>query len=126
MIVCLRQITERVEIGHYVLGYLRVSHPWFEVTKPIRQLLLDLIVGICLMIASVAWIGWFLSGLAIQPVKESYQSLKQFTADASHELRNPIATIQTNVQMANRLSPNWRSTLAGDRAFNGKIGQFSQ
>ena len=96
----LRQVTERVEIGHYVLGYLRVSHPWFEVTKPIRQLLLDLIVGICLMIASVAGIGWFLSGLAIQPVKESYQSLKQFTADASHELRNPIATIQTNVQMA--------------------------
>jgi two-component system, OmpR family, manganese sensing sensor histidine kinase len=48
----------------------------------------------------VAAIGWFLSGLAIQPVKESYQSLKQFTADASHELRNPIATIQTNVQMA--------------------------
>ncbi|MFM7884215.1 MAG: sensor histidine kinase [Microcystis panniformis] len=96
----LRQITERVEIDHYVLGYLRVSHPWFEVTKPIRQLLLDLIVGICLMIASVAGIGWFLSGLAIQPVKESYQSLKQFTADASHELRNPIATIQTNVQMA--------------------------
>ncbi len=31
----LRQVTERVEIGHYVLGYLRVSHPWFEVTKPI-------------------------------------------------------------------------------------------
>jgi OmpR-family two-component system manganese-sensing sensor histidine kinase len=53
-----------------------------------------------LTIACVAAIGWFLSGLAIQPVKESYQSLKQFTADASHELRNPIATIQTNVQMA--------------------------
>lgn len=96
----LRQVTKRIERGRQVLGYLRVSHPWFEVTKPIRQLLLDLIVGICLMIASVAGIGWFLSGLAIQPVKESYQSLKQFTADASHELRNPIATIQTNVQMA--------------------------
>jgi OmpR-family two-component system manganese-sensing sensor histidine kinase len=96
----LRQVTERVEIDHYVLGYLRVSHPWFEVTKPIRQLLLDLSVGLGLTIACVAAIGWFLSGLAIQPVKDSYQSLKQFTADASHELRNPIATIQTNVQMA--------------------------
>jgi OmpR-family two-component system manganese-sensing sensor histidine kinase len=38
--------------------------------------------------------------LAIEPVQVSYQRLKQFTADASHELRNPIATIQTNVQVA--------------------------
>jgi len=52
------------------------------------------------MIMSTAAIGWFLSGLAIKPVRESYQRLKQFTADASHELRNPIAMIQTNVQVA--------------------------
>jgi two-component system, OmpR family, manganese sensing sensor histidine kinase len=96
----LRQVTERIEINHHVLGYLRVSHPWFEVTKPIRQLVLDLSIGITIMIMCVAAIGWFLSGIAIQPVKDSYQSLKQFTADASHELRNPIATIQTNVEMA--------------------------
>jgi OmpR-family two-component system manganese-sensing sensor histidine kinase len=93
----LRQATERVEIDGQVLGYLRVSHPWFEVTKPIRQLTQDLAIGITLMIVSVGAIGWLLSGIAIQP---SYQSLKQFTADASHELRNPIAMIQTNVQMA--------------------------
>jgi OmpR-family two-component system manganese-sensing sensor histidine kinase len=36
----------------------------------------------------------------MQPIKESYQRLKQFTADASHELRNPIAVIQTSVQSA--------------------------
>ncbi len=94
----LRQLTERVEINHHVLGYLRVSHPWFEVTKPIRQLLLDLGIGTVLTVISVGAIGWFLSGIAIRPVIESYQSLKQFTADASHELRNPIAMIQTNIQ----------------------------
>ncbi len=96
----LRQVTERVEMGREVLGYLRVSHPWFEVTKPSRQLIFDLSLGIGLMVSSVAGIGWFLSGLAMKPVRESYQRLKQFTADASHELRSPIATIQTNVQVA--------------------------
>ncbi len=96
----LRQVTQRVEIGRQVLGYLRVSHPWFEVTKPIRQLILDLILGAGLTLICVAAIGWLLSGLAMEPVRESYSRLKQFTADASHELRNPIATIQTNVQVA--------------------------
>lgn len=96
----LRQVTQRVQIGRQVLGYLRVSHPWFEVTKPTRELFLDLTVGTSIMVAIVAAIGWFLSGLAMQPIRESYQRLKQFTADASHELRNPIAIIQTNVQVA--------------------------
>jgi two-component system, OmpR family, manganese sensing sensor histidine kinase len=96
----LRQMVQRVELEHRILGYLRVSHPWFEVTKPINQLTKDLIIGISLMIMGVGGIGWFLSGIAIKPIQISYSSLKQFTADASHELRNPIATIQTNVQMA--------------------------
>ena len=95
-----RQITETIKIEDKTLGYLRVSHPWFEVTKPIQQLARDLAVGITIMIASVGSIGWWLSGIAIEPVRQSYSSLRQFTADASHELRNPIATIQTNVQMA--------------------------
>jgi len=96
----LRQITDRVEVGRQVLGYLRVSHPWFEVTKPIRQLIFDLSLGIGLMVLSVGFCGWFLSGIAMAPVRESYQRLKQFTADASHELRSPITLIQTNVQVA--------------------------
>ena len=107
----LRQVTEPLEVRQQILGYLRVSHPWFEVTKPSRQLALDLTLGISLLLLAVASIGWFLSGIAIQPVKDSYQSLKQFTADASHELRNPIATIQTNIQTALAypdVDPQWQ------------------
>ncbi len=113
--VLLRQVTQRVEVGRQVLGYLRVSHPWFEVTKPsrqlifdlalgtglmVRQLIFDLALGTGLMVLSVGASGWFLSGKAMEPVGDSYQRLKQFTADASHELRNPITLIQTNVQVA--------------------------
>jgi two-component system, OmpR family, manganese sensing sensor histidine kinase len=96
----LRQVTDRVQVGRQLLGYLRVSHPWFEVTKPTRQLVIDLSIWLVAMVSAVAGIGWLLSGLAMRPIGESYQRLKQFTADASHELRNPIAIIQTNVQAA--------------------------
>jgi OmpR-family two-component system manganese-sensing sensor histidine kinase len=96
----LRQMTEPIVINGKLLGYLRISHPWFEVTKPVKQLFLDLAIGTTLMVFVVLLCGWWLAGIAMEPVRESYQSLKQFTADASHELRNPIAVIQTNVQVA--------------------------
>jgi len=96
----LRQMTEPIVVNGKLLGYLRISHPWFEVTKPVKQLFLDLAIGTTLMIFVVLLCGWWLAGMAMEPVRESYQRLKQFTADASHELRNPIAVIQTNVQVA--------------------------
>jgi two-component system, OmpR family, manganese sensing sensor histidine kinase len=95
----LRQITQAMGDRH-LLGYLRVSEPWFEVTKPTRELVVDLGIGTVGMVAIVGAIGWLLSGLAMTPIRDSYQRLKQFTADASHELRNPVAVIQTNVQVA--------------------------
>jgi two-component system, OmpR family, manganese sensing sensor histidine kinase len=95
-----RQITQPIGSDNQLLGYLRVSEPWFEVTKPTRELVIDLVIGTTVMVGIVAAIGWFLSGLAMAPIRDSYQRLKQFTADASHELRNPIAVIQTNVQVA--------------------------
>lgn len=96
----LRQRAQAISLNGQPLGYLRVSHPWFEVTKPARQLAIDLSLGVVALISAVGAIGWWLSGLAMEPVRESYQRLRQFTADASHELRNPIATIQTTVQVA--------------------------
>ncbi len=96
----LRQVTQRMQVGQELLGYLRVSHPWFEVTKPAQQLAIDLSLGTGLMVFSVGLCGWFLAGKAMEPVLLSYQRLKQFTADASHELRSPITLIQTNIQVA--------------------------
>jgi two-component system, OmpR family, manganese sensing sensor histidine kinase len=123
----LRQITAPVNRNGVLVGFLRVSHPWFEVTKPTELLLVDLTVGTSLVIASVAAIGWFLSGIAIEPVKASYQQLKQFTADASHELRNPIAIIQTNVQVAlteEPLQPQQRQQLQTIERLTRRLGRL--
>jgi two-component system, OmpR family, manganese sensing sensor histidine kinase len=123
----LRQITTPVMRNGQLLGFLRVSHPWFEVTKPTQLLIVDLSIGTCITIGTIAAIGWFLSGIAIEPVKAAYQQLKQFTADASHELRSPIASIQTNVQVAlseEPLSPEHRQQLQTIERLTRRLGRL--
>ncbi|BAZ11364.1 two-component sensor histidine kinase [Calothrix sp. NIES-4071] len=80
-------------------GYIRVNESTKEFDQRMGQLQLGLEVGgvIVLTLSSVS--GMFLTLLVIQPIKQSFQNLKQFTADASHELRNPLTVIMTTVEL---------------------------
>src|ERR671932_2214418 len=46
--------------------------------------------------------GW-LAGRAMQPVYQSYQQMQQFTADAAHEFRTPLAAMESTIEAAIRL-----------------------
>lgn len=60
------------------------------------------IVVLALLVAGLA--SWWLSGLAIRPLLAAYRQQEQFTADAAHELRAPLANLLAVVE-AHRTQP---------------------
>lgn len=59
------------------------------------------IMSIVVIIGAVAsgLCGYFLSGRSLVPIKKGMEHQQEFLADASHELRTPIAVIQTNLEV---------------------------
>ena len=65
-----------------------------------RELLTMLIISGLVIEVAVALVSYFLAEQAIKPVKEAYNSQKVFIANASHEIKTPLAAIAANLEAA--------------------------
>ncbi|PPS41523.1 cell wall metabolism sensor histidine kinase WalK [Chroococcidiopsis sp. TS-821] len=95
----LRQVTLAVEKNGTVIGYLQIATSLAAAQNSLSQLRLFLALAVPITIFIIALAGWFLGGLAMQPIRQAYFQLQRFTADASHELRTPLAAILSNAQV---------------------------
>lgn len=87
-------------------GYIRVSQSTEDVEIELSRLRWGLGLGgiVALLLSGVG--GLWLTRQSVQPIEMSFQrlkqvnqQLKQFTADASHELRSPLTVIKTSIQV---------------------------
>ncbi len=83
----------------FTIGYLQIASPLTPLQETLTQLCFLLALGVPLGIVAISLTGWFLGGLAMQPIYESYERLHRFTAYASHELRTPLAKILSHSQL---------------------------
>lgn len=101
-----RQITIPLQNPNAPLwGYLQVGSSLKHSDQYLSSVRLVLFAGLPLALFFIGVAGWWLAGRAMQPIRQSYQQMQQFTADAAHELRTPIAAAQATVESVLDKSP---------------------
>ena len=87
---------------HQRIGTVRASE-WNERERAdIRYLDAGILVATLLAIVGSGAGGLVLTRRAVQPVEQTFQTLREFTANASHELRGPLTAISTSADAALR------------------------
>ena len=91
------------------------------------ELFTILIIGGMFTLVLTGLGGFWLTQKAIEPIEASFLQLKQFTADASHELRSPLTAIKASVDIMRthpeRVHPKDAKKLV---AISGATMQMSQ
>ena len=90
-----------------------------------RDLLITLIISGVAIEIMVAFISYFLAEEAIKPVREAYEAQKVFIANASHEIKTPLAAIAANLEAADIKNNRWISNVEKETAkltaLNGEL-----
>ena len=87
-----------------------VGFPLAEVTRSTHALARAIAVGVPGLLIALALLTWLFAGVALRPTTEllnrldmSLRRQRQFVADAAHELRSPVASIRSQLEVADTI-----------------------
>jgi signal transduction histidine kinase len=89
-----------VQLKEETSVFLRVGKTYDSVKETVNSVLMSMLFITPLVLAIILFLAFKIANFALRPVEDSYKTLKQFTEDASHELKTPLAIIKTNVDVA--------------------------
>ena len=87
-------------------GFVRATEVYNDASDPEHALDGGLLIGAIIALLAAAIGGALLARSPVAQVEASYDRLREFTADASHELRGPIAALAGTASVALREAPS--------------------
>jgi signal transduction histidine kinase len=95
---------------------LLVASPLSDVLREQREAQEAMLIGIPIVLLLAAGGGMYLASVGLRPITEALRIQRQFTADASHELRTPVSVVRAAAEVAlsrdHRDEAEYRETLA--------------